>query len=145
LRYPLPANGLDHVAAPIQAGRNALERFRALGDPWGIPWTTLWLGTATRMSGGIRQATRLFEAAITASDHLAYARCAAHAELGCLAALEGNHQRAHQHQQAAAELAPTTGVRDSMAMAANAAGLIARFQGDASEANASHLQALAVF
>jgi predicted ATPase len=129
----------------IQAGRDALERFRALGDPWGIPWTTMWLGTATRMAGHIQQATRLFQEAVAAADELAYVRCAAHAELGCLAALEGDHQRAHQHQQASANLAPTTGVRDSLAMAANAASLIARFQGDASEAKASHLQALAVF
>jgi predicted ATPase/DNA-binding SARP family transcriptional activator len=129
----------------IQAGRDALERFRALGDPWGIPWTTLWLGTATRMTGDLQHATRLFEEAIAAADHLAYVHCAAHAELGCLAALQGDHQRAHQHRQAAADLAPTTGVRDSIAMTANAAGLIARFRGDASEAKASHLQALAVF
>jgi predicted ATPase/DNA-binding SARP family transcriptional activator len=129
----------------IQAGRDALERFRALGDPWGIPWTTLWLGTATRMTGDIQQATRLFQEAIAAAHELAYVRCTVHAELGCLAALQGHHQRAQQHQQAATDLAPTTGVRDSMAMAANAAGLIARLRGDASEANASHLQALAVF
>jgi predicted ATPase/DNA-binding SARP family transcriptional activator len=129
----------------IQAGREALERFRALGDPWGIPWTTMWLGTATRMAGDLQQATRLFQEAIAAADHLAYVRCAAHAELGCLAALQGDHQRAHQHQQAAADLAPTTGVRDSIALAANAAGLIARFRGDSLQAKASHLQALAVF
>jgi tetratricopeptide (TPR) repeat protein len=129
----------------LEAGRDALERFRALGDPWGIPWTTMWLGTATRMAGHIRQATRLFEEAITAADHLAYVRCAAHAELGCLAAFEGDQERAHQHEQAAADLAPTTGVRDSMAMAANAAGLIARFRGDLHQAKASHLHALAVF
>jgi predicted ATPase/DNA-binding SARP family transcriptional activator len=129
----------------IQAGRDALERVRALGDPWGIPWTTLWLGAATRMTGDIQQATRLFQEAIAAAHELAYVRCTAHAELGCLAALQGDQQRAQQHRQAAADLAPTTGVRDSMAMAANAAGLIARLRGDASEAKASHLQALAVF
>jgi predicted ATPase/DNA-binding SARP family transcriptional activator len=129
----------------ITAGHDALERFRALGDPWGIPWTTLWLGTATRMAGDLQQARRLFEEAIAAADHLAYVRCTAHAELGCLAALQGAHQRAGEHQQAAADLASTTGVRDSVAMAANATGLIARFQGDASEAKANHLQALAVF
>ena len=129
----------------IEAGRDALERFRALGDPWGIPWTTMWLGTATRMAGDVEGATRLLEEAIAVADELAYVRCAAHAELGCLAALEGDHQRAHQHQQAATELATTTGVRDSTAMAANAAGLTARFREDASEAKASHLRALAVF
>jgi predicted ATPase/DNA-binding SARP family transcriptional activator len=93
----------------ITAGRDALERFRALGDPWGIPWTTLWLGTATRMSGDIQQATRLFEEAIAAADQLAYVQCTAQAELGCLAALQGDRQRAQQHRQAAADLAPTTG------------------------------------
>jgi predicted ATPase/DNA-binding SARP family transcriptional activator len=129
----------------LQAGRDALERFRALGDPWGIPWTTFWLGTATRMSGDIEEATRLFEEAIVTAHELAYVRCAAHAELGCLAGLQGDHQQAHRHQQAAADLAPTTGVRDSVALAANAAGLIARFQGDLPAAKASHLQALAVF
>jgi predicted ATPase/DNA-binding SARP family transcriptional activator len=129
----------------IEAGRDALERFRTLGDPWGIPWTTMWLGTATRMAGHIRQATRLFEEAIAAADELAYVRCAAHAELGCLAALEGDHQQAREHQQAAADLAPTTGVRDSVAMAVNAAGLIARFREDLHQARASHLHALAVF
>jgi tetratricopeptide (TPR) repeat protein len=135
--------GRSSTASP--PGRDALERFRALDDPWGIPWTTLWLGTATRMSGDIQQATRLFEDAIAAAHELAYVRCTAHAELGCLAALQGDQQRAQQHRQAAADLAPTTGVRDSVAMAANAAGLIARLRGDASEAKASHLQALAVF
>ena len=129
----------------ITAGRDALERFRALGDPWGIPWTTLWLGTATRMSGDIEAATGLFEEAIVVAHELAYVRCAAHAELGGLAGLQGDHQRAQQHQQAATDLAPTTGVRDSVAMAANADGLIARFRGDLPAAKASHLQALAVF
>ena len=129
----------------IAAGRDALDRFRSLGDPWGIPWTTLWLGTATRMAGDIQQATRLFEEAIVTANELAYVRCAAHAELGCLGGLQGDHQRAHQHQQAATDLIPTTGVRDSVAMAANAAGLIARFQGDPPAAITSHLKALAVF
>jgi tetratricopeptide (TPR) repeat protein len=135
--------GRSSTASP--PGRDALERFRALDDPWGIPWTTLWLGTAIRMSGDIQQATRLFEEAIAAAHELAYVRCTAHAELGCLAALQGDQQRAQQHRQAAADLAPATGVRDSMAMAANAAGLIARLRGDASQAKASHLQALTVF
>ena len=129
----------------ITAGRDALERFRDLGDPWGIPWTTLWLGTATRMAGDIKLATRLFEEAIVTANELAYVRCAAHAELGCLADLQGDHQRAHQHQQAATDLVPSTGVRDSVAMAANAAGLIARFRGDPPAAITSHLKALAVF
>jgi predicted ATPase/DNA-binding SARP family transcriptional activator len=129
----------------ITAGRDALERFRALGDPWGIPWTTLWLGTATRMSGDINQARRLFEEAIAAADQLAYVRCTAQAELGCLAALDGDHERAREHQRAAIDLAPTTGVRDSMAMAANAAGLIGRFRGDPRQAKTSHLHALTVF
>jgi predicted ATPase/DNA-binding SARP family transcriptional activator len=93
----------------ITAGRDALDRFRTLGDPWGIPWTTMWLGTATRMAGDVQQATRLFEEAIAVSDHLAYVRCTAHAELGCLAAFQEDHQRAHRHQLAAADLAPTTG------------------------------------
>jgi predicted ATPase/DNA-binding SARP family transcriptional activator len=141
-RLYLHTGSLQHS---ITAGRDALERFRALGDPWGIPWTTLWLGTATRMSGDINQARRLFQEAIAAADQLAYVRCTAQAELGCLAALEGDHERAREHQRAAIDLAPTTGVRDSMAMAANAAGLIGRFRGDASEAKASHLQALTVF
>jgi tetratricopeptide (TPR) repeat protein len=126
----------------LQAGRDALERFRDLGDPWGIPWTTLWLGTAIRMSGDIEEATRLFEEAIVAAHELAYVRCAAHAELGCLAGLQGDHQRAHRHQQAATDLAPAN---DSVALAANAAGLIARFRGDPPAAKASHLHALAVF
>ncbi|HET7519173.1 MAG TPA: hypothetical protein VFN05_16085 [Actinomycetes bacterium] len=97
------------------------------------------------MAGDVERATRLFEEAIAAADELAYVRCTAHAELGCLAALEGDHQRAHQHQRAATELATTTGVRDSTAMVANAAGLTARFREDAYEAKASHLRALAVF
>jgi tetratricopeptide (TPR) repeat protein len=105
----------------------------------------MWLGTATRMAGDLQQATRLFQEAIAAADQLAYVRCAAHAELGCLAALQGDYQRAQQHQQAATDLAPTTGVRDSIALAANAAGLITRFRGDSLQAKASHLQALAVF
>jgi predicted ATPase len=129
----------------ITAGHDALERFRALGDPWGIPWTTLWLATATRMSGDINHARRLFEEAIAAADQLAYVRCTAQAELGCLAALDGDHERAREHQRAAIDLAPTSGVRDSMAMAANAAGLIARFRGDPRQAMASHLNALTVF
>jgi predicted ATPase/DNA-binding SARP family transcriptional activator len=129
----------------ITAGRDALERFRTLGDPWGIPWTTMWLGTATRMAGDLQQATRLFKEAIAAADELAYVRCTTHAELGCLAALKGDHERAREHQQAAVDLAPTTGVRDSIAMAANAAGLVARFQGDPGQASASHLHALSVF
>jgi tetratricopeptide (TPR) repeat protein len=141
-RLHLHTGSLQHS---LKAGRDALERFRDLGDPWGIPWTTLWLGTATRMSGDIEEATRLFEAAIVTAHKLAYVRCVAHAELGCLAGLQGDHRQAHRHQQAATDLAPTTGIRDSVALAANAAGLIARFRGDLPAAKASHLHALAVF
>jgi tetratricopeptide (TPR) repeat protein len=83
--------------------------------------------------------------AISSSEELAYVSCSAHAELAGLAALQGNHALARRHLERARELAPTTGVRDSMAIVANAGGLAARFRGDLEEAKSRHLQALDLF
>jgi tetratricopeptide (TPR) repeat protein len=129
----------------LEAGHDALERFRALGDPWGFPWTTMWLGIATRMLGDIRGASSLFEDAIAVSEGLEYVRCYSHAELGCLAALEGNREGARSHHDIAEGLAPITGVHDSLAIVANATGFAARLRGAPIEAKARHLRALALF
>jgi hypothetical protein len=136
---------MGSVAAGIETGREALDRFQSLKDPWGVPWTTLWLGIATRMVGDIDEAKRLFGAAIAVSEQLAYVRCYAHAELGNLAALGGDHQLASWHDHRCEQLAPATGVRDSFAMAANAAGLAARLRGDPEAARMTHLHALAIY
>jgi predicted ATPase len=133
------------VGLGIEAGREALDRFQLLGDPWGVPWTTLWLGIATRMVGDTDEAKRLFGAAIAVSEQLAYVRCYAHAELAALAALDGDHQLASRHHQSCEQLAPTTGVRDSLAMAANAGGLAARIESDPQAARIMHLRALAIY
>jgi tetratricopeptide (TPR) repeat protein len=133
------------VTLGVEAGREALNRFQTLGDSWGIPWTTWWLGSATRMVGNTDEAKRLFIEAIAVSEDLEYVRCCAHGELGNLAALDGDHQLASWHHDKCAELAPTTGVPDSIAMAANAAGVAARIRGDAEAARRSHLQALAIY
>lgn len=132
------------VALSIKAGRDALDRFQTLGDPWGIPWTTMWLGTATRMVGDLDEAKRLFSTAVAVSEQ-AYVRCYAHAELGNLAVLDGDHQVASWHHERCAELAPTTGVRDSLAVAANAAGFAARIRRDPQTAQMKHLRALAIY
>jgi predicted ATPase/DNA-binding winged helix-turn-helix (wHTH) protein len=141
-RLSLHAGSLKRA---IEAGHDALERFGALGDPWGLPWTTMWLGIATRMMGDIRSARKLFEAAIAASEELDYVRCYSHAELGCLAALEGSREAARNNLDIAEELAPNTGVHDSLAIVANAVGFAARLRGDPTEAKTNHLRALAVF
>jgi predicted ATPase/DNA-binding SARP family transcriptional activator len=136
---------IGSVAASTATGREALGRFQDLKDPWGVPWTTLWLGIATRMVGDIDEAKHLFSAAIAVSEQLAYVRCYAHAELGNLAALEGDHQLASRHHHRCEQLAPATGVRDSLAMAANAAGVGSRIRGDPEAARMLHLRALAIY
>jgi predicted ATPase/DNA-binding SARP family transcriptional activator len=134
-----------HLAQGVDVGRDAIRRFRALDDAWGIPWTTLWLAIATRTTGNTQAAAHLFEDAITSSERLRYVTCSAHAELGGLAALAGEHQRADVHHQRALELAPETGVRDAVGMAWNAAGFGARLRGSPEEAKARHLQAVDLF
>jgi tetratricopeptide (TPR) repeat protein len=130
------------LADAVNAGSDAIRRFRMLKDAWAIPWTTLWLAIATRMTGDTQGAARLFEDATASSDRLAYVTCCAQAELGGLAALENEHERARAHHQVALELAPETGVRDAIGMAWNAAGFGARLRGDPDEARSRHLQAV---
>lgn len=140
-RLHLHAGRLDRAA---EAGRDALRRFRSLGDAWGIPWTTLWLAVATRTMGDTDRAARLFAEAV-ASERLKYVTCYAHAELGGLAAMRGDHDAARWHGDRALELAPETGVPDAAGLARNAAGFGARLRGDPHEAKVRHLQALALF
>jgi predicted ATPase len=133
------------LPAAVEAGQDALARYQTLGDPWGIPWTTLWLAIASRTLGDATGAERLLTDALASTDHLAYVICYAHCELGSLAALRGDHEQARRHQETARQLAPTTGVRDSVAIADNAFGFAARLQGDPTTAKASHEHALSVF
>ena len=113
------------LPAAVEAGQDALARYRTLGDPWGIPWTTLWLAIASRTLGDTTGAERLLTDALASTDHLAYVLCYAHCELGGLAALRGDHEQARRHEETARQLAPTTGVRDSVAIADNAFGFAA--------------------
>jgi tetratricopeptide (TPR) repeat protein len=133
------------LQAGIEAGQLALSRFRRLGDPWGIPWTTLWLAIAARTSGDITTASQLLAEAISCSTGLRYVTCYAHAELSGVAAVRDDHEQARRHSETTLRLAPTTGVRDSLALAHNAAGFAARLRGDHHHAEASHLHALALF
>jgi predicted ATPase/DNA-binding SARP family transcriptional activator len=133
------------LPAAVDAGQDALARFQTLGDPWGIPWTTLWLAIASRTLGDTTGAERLLHDALGSTDHLAYVLCYAHCELGGLAALRGDHAQARRHHETARQLAPTTGVRDSVAIADNAFGFAARLRDDATTAKASHEHALSVF
>ena len=68
----------------------------------------------------------------------------ASSDLGGLAALRGDHAQARRHHETARQLAPTTGVRDSVAIADNAFGFAARLRDDATTAKASHEHALSV-
>jgi predicted ATPase/DNA-binding SARP family transcriptional activator len=133
------------IGPAIEAGHRALRQFQALGDPWGFPWTTLWLAIATRTAGDVATASRLFHDAISAATRLPYVTCSAHAELGGLAALRGDYDQARRHTETALRLAPTTGVRDSLPAAHNAAGFAARLWGDLHYAEASHRHALELF
>jgi len=141
-RLHLHAGQLAHG---VDAGRDAIRRFRTLGDAWGIPWTTLWLAIATRMTGDTQGAARLFEEATASSARLAYVTCYAQAELGGLVALENEHERANAHHRRAMELAPETGVRDAIGMAWNAAGFGARLRGNPDEAKSRHVRAISLF
>lgn len=130
----------------LVAGQDALRRFSALDDPWGTPWTRIWLAIASRMHGDADVAIRLCQQALADADHrLPYITCLAHAELAGVSAVRGEHDRARDHCGRARERAAASGVGDATGVAANVAGLAARLSGSAADARDHHVEALTVF
>jgi tetratricopeptide (TPR) repeat protein len=134
------------LPSALAAGHDALRRFSTLGDPWGTPWTRIWLAVASRMHGDADDATRLCQQALADSNQrLPYITCLAHAELAGLRALRGQHERALDHSGRARDNAAVSGVADAAGIAANVAGFNARLSGRTADARGHHLEALAVF
>lgn len=130
----------------LVAGHDALRRFSTLGDPWGTPWSRIWLATASRMHGDTDVAIRLCQQALADADQrLPYVTCLAHVELAGLSALRGEHERALDHCDRARERAAASGVGDAAGVAANVAGFVARLSARTADARDHHFAAFAVF
>ena len=133
------------VTAALEHGRDAYSRFSTLRDPWGVPWTSIWLAVALRTAGRVEEAQRLL--APTAADlpSTSYAASLALQELGNLASLARRHDDALAAHTRAIALAAQSGVAILLAFAHDAAGFGARVRGAFAEAEEHYRTALTLF
>ena len=133
------------VTAALEHGRDAYSRFSTLRDPWGVPWTSIWLAVALRTAGRVEEAQRLL--APTAADlpSTSYAASLALQELGNLASLARRHDDALAAHTRAIALAAQSGVAILLAFAHDAAGFGARVRGGFAEAEEHYRTALTLF
>jgi tetratricopeptide (TPR) repeat protein len=133
------------LASALQHGADALARFTALDDPWGMPWTSVWLAVAQRTAGELGDARRLLEDTIPTVPGSSYLASLALQELGNILALQGEHDAAANRHRQALDLAARSAVRILTAFAHNAAGFGARARGDPTNAKQHYREALRLF
>ena len=128
------------------AGRRVLQRFRALGDHWGIALTLFGLGEVGRARGDVAGAARRFEEALAAARQAGptWMVGASLTYRGSLAALQGDDDRATTLYAEAVEVSRRTGMRRGLAFARNEMGSVARARGDLERARQLHQEALPV-
>ncbi len=143
-RFRFLLHGGD-VAAALEHGAEALARFTALDDPWGMPWTAVWLAVARRTSGKLEDARVLLEDTIPTVPAGSYVASLAMQELGNILALQGEHEAAAGRHGQALDVAVRSAVRILVGFAHNAAGFGARARGDAADARQHYGGALRVF
>jgi predicted ATPase/DNA-binding SARP family transcriptional activator len=133
------------VTAALDHGRDAYTRFSTLRDPWGVPWTSIWLAVALRTAGRVEEAQGLL--APTAADlpSTSYAASLALQELGNLASLAGRHDDALTAHTRAIALAAQSGVAILLAFAHDAAAFGSRVRGALAEAEEHCRTALTLF
>ena len=133
------------ISAALDHGRDAYARFSALQDPWGVPWTSIWLAVALRSTGRVEEAERLLAPTAAGLPPTSYAASLALQELGNVAAVARRHEDALRAHSRAITLAADSGVAILVALAHDAAGFGARMRDAAGEAEQHYRNALRLF
>jgi tetratricopeptide (TPR) repeat protein len=133
------------LSTAIEHGRDTLSRFTALDDPWGVPWTSIWLAVALRTAGMVTEAKELLAPTVAALPLTSYPACIALQELGTAEALDGQLGRAHAAHMRAIEVAARSGVPVLLGFAHGAAGFGDRLQGSWGQAREHYTTALSLF
>jgi predicted ATPase len=130
-----------------KAGTMALNRFRELGDMWGVAGVLGDLAETARRRGDYRAALQMCEESLTlARAHgIRYVEQEELLRLGNLCTLLGEHDRAAKLHGESLDLANRIGDRVGAAHVYEGMGLLARRRGDPALAAQYHREALAIY
>jgi predicted ATPase/DNA-binding SARP family transcriptional activator/tetratricopeptide (TPR) repeat protein len=136
--------GLSEAAK--EAGRRALERYRALDDQFGVAQAQFTLAELATALGDLDAARRGYEDALAAARDGGplWALLASLVRLGSLHALRGDEARAATLHAEAVALARRTGQRRAFGHLYNELGAVARAKGELERARRLHQEALAI-
>jgi predicted ATPase/DNA-binding SARP family transcriptional activator len=129
-----------------EVGRQALERYQALDDQFGIAQAQFTLAEAASARGDLERAARGYRGALAAASDGGplWARLASMVRLGTMLALQGDDARAAALHAETAALARRTGQRRAFGHLYNELGGIARARDDPERARQLHREALAI-
>jgi predicted ATPase/DNA-binding SARP family transcriptional activator len=128
------------------AGRQALERYRALDDQFGLAQAQFTLAEMASALGDLDAAKAGYEGAVAAARDGGplWALMASLVRLGTLLVLEGEEARAAALHAEAVALARRSGQRRAFGHLHNELGAVARARGDLERARQLHQEALAI-
>jgi predicted ATPase/DNA-binding SARP family transcriptional activator len=129
-----------------QAGREALERYQALDDQFGLAQAQFTLAEMATALGDLDAAKAGYAGTVAAARDGGplWAHMAALVRLGTLLSLEGEEDRAAALQAEAVALARRSGQRRAFGHLYNELGAVARFRDDLERARQLHQEALAI-
>lgn len=135
------------LARAVEAGKRSLERFRTLGDAWGMANVLGNLAELAQRRGDYPEAVARCEEslALARAGGLAYAEQDDLVRLGTPWLLLGEHDRAQARFQEGLALADRIGYRVGAALAYNGLGMLARQGNDLHLATQCHQEAVAIF
>ncbi len=141
------AGHLGDLAAAIEAGQRSLQRFRELGDTWGVAGVLTELAEQTCRTGEFREAVAMYEESLVLarSRQLRYAEQDGLVRLGNLLTRLGDLDQAAGLLHDALALAHQIGYPMGAAASCNGMGLLARRRGDLQLATTYHQQAVAIY
>jgi len=129
-----------------RAGREALERYQALDDQFGVAQAQFTLAEMASALGDLEEAKAGYEGVVAAARDGGplWAHMAALVRLGTLLSLEGEEARAATLHAEAAALARRSGQRRAFGHLYNELGAVARARDDLERARQLHQEALAI-
>jgi predicted ATPase/DNA-binding SARP family transcriptional activator len=129
-----------------EAGRRALERFRALDDQWGLAQAEVTRAELASARGDVDGAAAAYEAALAAAGDVGpgWVQLASIARLGTMVALQGDDARAAVLRAEAADKIRRFGERRGFAHLYNEMGGVARARDDLERARHLHREALPI-
>ena len=129
-----------------EAGRRALERFRALDDQWGLAQSQLSMAELASARGDLDTAAAGYEAAMAAAGDVGpmWVELASIVRLSTMVALQGDDVRAAALRAEAADRIRRFGERRGFAHLYNEMGGVARARDDLERARHLHREALSI-